>query len=389
MASRRALVLAASSVLGATSVGLAGCRESGKNSSGLSVQSASSLPTSGSSVAAPPVCGTTEGRIVDPRAANIFPPRTSGYCIDPRGETRSYGKDAKLPLDGICLEAFDGECESYKELGVERVVQFQYIDGSGKPGTIEVYLSQFANVEGAFAMFTQRVTGDADPERPNAPRRVESSGGVAALGTGRADVWRGEYLAEITYSNEEESVEQVRASTERVLGPLAAVAAARMPGSAGLPLAAALLPTERLLPFGMISVHGDVLGARVAGPGAIGFYRDGGQRYRILAIARDSEDRAKETLSAFRRVRGAAAEGRVAEGVRLTVANPPGPALEWVVARAGQSVVGIGDDAFALRSDAESAPATTKCLASEEKVRRLRALLSALSDQGTQAAQAH
>jgi hypothetical protein len=68
-------------------------------------------------------------------------------------------------MDEVCTTAFDGECEVYKRFGLDRVVVLRYVDGSGAPNSVEVNLSRFKTVDGAYAMFTKRVVADGDPAR--------------------------------------------------------------------------------------------------------------------------------------------------------------------------------------------------------------------------------
>jgi hypothetical protein len=117
-----------------------------------------------------------------------FFPRTEGsYCVDPQGETRTYGEKGKYSMDEVCTTAFDGECEVYKRYGLKRVVSFRYVDGGGKGATVDVVLSQFADVAGAFGLYTMRLVA-GDPVDPSTPRVLEvaakgaQTGGAGAIG---------------------------------------------------------------------------------------------------------------------------------------------------------------------------------------------------------------
>src|SRR4051812_3429644 len=183
-----------------------------------SSQQGSPPPPPAESAGKPGACAAGGGQLTDPASAAFFPRAAAGYCLDPNGETRVFGEGGKLSMDAICTEAFDGECEVYKGFHLKRVVQLRYIDGVGSPGSVEIYLSQFATADGAYAMFTKRVIADSDPLEA-APRKL-AAGGAGAIGTGRAYVWKGAYLAEIQYANEQETPTQMKASSERVLVPL-------------------------------------------------------------------------------------------------------------------------------------------------------------------------
>jgi hypothetical protein len=348
-------------------VGVAACsKESSRTSQGSAPPPVESAPKPGA-------CSSGGGLVNDPTSAPFFPRQLAGYCLDPNGETRVFGEGGKLSMDAICTEAFDGECEVYKGFHLKRVVQLRYIDGVGSPGSVEIYLSQFASPEGAYAMFTKRVIADSDPVEA-APRKLEA-GGAGAIGTGRAYVWKGAYLAEIQYANEQETPSQMKASSERVLGPLGTEIGAKLPGGAELPPAAAKLPRENLVPMGVSFLPKDVLGVDGAGAGATGFYREGEKRYRVLSIVRDDVDQAKDVLKTFARLRGAAEEKGIGDGAHhIVLQEKDGTKLEWIVARVGKNVMGVGDEEFVVRPGMSSSEHDKACLSREEKVARLKAL---------------
>jgi hypothetical protein len=324
----------------------------------------------------PGACTAGGGQVTDPRSASVFPRQAAGYCLDPNGETRVFGEGGKLPLDAVCTEAFDGECEVYKGFGLKRIVQLRYIDGAGSPGSVEIYLSQFATEEGAYALYTKRVVGDADPVESSS--RVLEAGGAGALGIGRAYVWKGPYLAEIQYGNEQETPAQVKASADRVLVALAKDIGGKLPAPPTLPPAAAQLPKEKIVPFGIAYAKMDVLGVDAAGSGAVGFYREGARRYRIASMVRGDEDEAKDLLRLFGRRRGSSEEKNIGDAAyRITLPDPDGAKLDFTVARVGRSVFAIGDDAFAVNPSMTGAERDKVCLSQAEKVARLKGALAA------------
>src|SRR5258706_15333084 len=117
-------------------------------------------------------------------------------------------------MDEVCTTAVDGECEVYKRFGLKRFVAFRYVDGEGKGGTVEVYLSQFGDANGGYGMFTKRVIADGDPPHPTAPKPLAGAGGAAAMGAGGGDVWEGADLVELQYINEKEAPDQIAKSSE-------------------------------------------------------------------------------------------------------------------------------------------------------------------------------
>jgi hypothetical protein len=329
---------------------------------------------SAESAARPGACASGGGQLTDPSSAPFFPRQVAGYCVDPNGETRTFGEGATLPLDAICTEAFDGDCEVYKELGLKRVVHFRYVDGAGSPGTIEIYLSQFAVSDGAYSMFTRRVIADSDPAA-TAPRRLDA-GGAGMIGTGRAYVWRGHYLAEIQYANEQETVAQMKVSSERLLVPVGSEIGAKLAGSPDLPRAAGRLPAQNMVPLGIAYTQKDLLGVDGAGPGATGFYKDGTKRYRVLAIARDDVDQAKDVIKTFSRLRGATEHKGIGDAAcHVMLSDSDGTKLEWVVARVGKTLIGVGDEQYVVRAGMTASEHDDVCLTRDQKIARLRAIL--------------
>jgi hypothetical protein len=312
--------------------------------------------------------------VSDAASAPIFPRSIAGYCIDPNGETRVFGQGEKSSMDAICTEAFDGECEVYKGFGLNRVVNLRYVDGGGSPGSIDIYLSKFASADGAYSMFTKRVVADGDPAE-TAPRALHV-GAAGALGTGRAYAYKGPYLAEIQYANEDETPAQMKITGDRVLMPLAKQIGDRMPGNAELPPSAARLPSEHLIPIGISYEPKQLLGIAGTGPGAIGFYRDGTKRYRVLSVERDDPEQAKDVLKTFGRSKGATEEKGLGDGgYHAMLPNAEGAKVEWIFARTGKRVVGVGDEAFVIKPGMSAADKDTVALSHDDKIAKLRSLL--------------
>src|SRR5215471_6807026 len=69
-------------------------------------QGAPPPPPPSASAAPAGACSSGGGAISDPLSAPFFP-RTVGakpaeYCIDPQGDTRTYGEKGKLSMDEVC-----------------------------------------------------------------------------------------------------------------------------------------------------------------------------------------------------------------------------------------------------------------------------------------------
>jgi len=321
-------------------------------------------------------CAGGGGKITDQQSAPLFPGAVQGFCLDPNGGEKTFGDGAALPLDHIC-DLFDGECEIYKGYGVRRVVEARYVDGTGSPATIDVHLSKFGTTEGAYAMFTRRVVGDGDPADEATPRPI-AGGGAAALGLGNAYLWRGLYLVELTYNNETAAEATMKAEGEKLLPPLVKEMGAKLPGETNLPAAAATLPQEDMLPLGSRFVTKDLLDVSGVGAGAFGYYKSGDKRYRFAVLLRGDVDQAKDVIETFAKLPGASKEKGIGErAVRFMHKEGEGAAAEWLFARAGKRVIGVGDEARVLRTGMSADEHAKVSLTKEEKIARLKKALEA------------
>ncbi|HEX3776093.1 MAG TPA: DUF6599 family protein [Polyangiaceae bacterium] len=328
----------------------------------------------------PGACAAGGGTVKDATSAAFFPRTAGDYCIDPNSEARAFGENAPNSLDAVCTELFDGECEIYKGYGLRRVVTLRYIDGKGSPGAVNVNLSRFATVEGAYGFFTKRVVADADPA-DSVPAALDA-GGAGALGSGIAYVWRADMVAELSYTNELEPPDQLKASAERVLPSIAIAIGNALPGDKHPPSAVGILPTEQRLPMGISFASKDVLGIAGTGPGAIGFYRAGSERYRIFSLVRPDEDSAKDVLKTLRKVDGAKAlKDTGVDAISFSLREEESsPLVGWVVGRKGGTVVGVGDEVFVLRGKSEADAAR---IPEAKKLERVKAILSQTKTVGT------
>jgi hypothetical protein len=298
--------------------------------------------------AKPGVCAQGGGTSSDAVSAAYFPRTVAGYCIDPNGDTRAYGEAAKATLDDVCIQQLDGECEVYKSYGLRRVVTLRYVDGKGTPGAVAITLSRFATKEGAFGFFTKRVVADGDPARITLTQLA--AGAAGALGSGIAYVFRGDHLAELSYTNEAESPDQMRASGKVTLPELAKAIGDSLPGEPTLPVAVTLLPVEHRIPMGVSYSVSDLLGMSGVGGGAIGYYEDGGKRWRVMALVRTDDDAASDVLETLRKAHHASVlKDLVFPAVAVSVhRDDSAPKTDWVIGRRGAKVFGIGDEELVL-----------------------------------------
>jgi Family of unknown function (DUF6599) len=323
------------------------------------------------------ICADGGGQDTDLLSAPFVPRTAGGYCIDPQSEPKTYGDKGKLSMDEVCTSAFDGECEVYKRFGLDRVVVLRYVDGTGAPNSVEVNLSRFKALEGAYAMFSKRVVADGDPA--GATVKGLAAGGAGATSSSNAYVWRGLYLAELTFVTEDTKMtpQAMAQANELATGSIAKDIGSRLPGSTELPAAATALPTASRLPLGIAFHPKDALGLTSIGPLAVGYYKEGDKRWRDVAIVRPDVDGAKEVFRAFKLEKGSLPlKGVGDEAVLVVLQEAPDRAkAEYAVARKGAMVAAIGDEELVLDPATPTEKLAPLKLAREEKIAKLSAWL--------------
>lgn len=345
----------------------------------------------GSSSARADVCAAEGGggTYADSISAPMVPRSAAGFCLDPQSEPKTYGDKGKLTMDEVCTTAFDGECEVYKRFGLDRVVVLRYVDGSAArapdsvglpPNSVEVSLDRFATADGAYAMFTKRVVADGDPAK--ATVRPFAAGAAGATSSSNAYVWRGQYLVELTFVTEDTKMTpaQMARENDRSTGAIAKEIGARLPGDAGLPPAAKQLPAAARIPLGIAYHPKQALGFASVGPIAVGYYKEGDKRWRAIAATRADADGAKETLRAFKLRAGALPAKGVAgadEAVIVMLQEAADrPKAEYVVARKGSLVAGIGDEELVIDTAMPAEKRASLELSHDEKIAKLNAWLA-------------
>jgi hypothetical protein len=322
-------------------------------------------------------CADGGGQDTDAISAPFVPRAAGGYCIDPQSEPKTYGDKGKFSMDEVCTTAFDGECEVYKRFDLQRVVVLRYVDGTGAPNSVEVNLSRFKTQDGAYAMFTKRVVADADPA--HATVRPLAAGAAGATSSSNAYVWRGQYLAELTFVTEDTKMtpQQMAQANEHTTGAIARSIGDKLPGATDLPPAAAALPTASRIPLGIAYYPKDALGLKGVGPIAVGYYKDGDRRWRAVATLRADADGAKEVFRAFKLRPGALPlKGLGDEAVQVILQEAPDRAkAEYVAVRKATMVAAIGDEELVLDPATPSDKLAPLKLTKDEKVQKLGAWL--------------
>ena len=196
------------------------------------------------------------------------------------------------------------------------------------------------------------------------------------LGTGIAYIWRGEIVAELSYANELETPEQIKATSAKILPELARQIGDHLPGDVNPLPAVRLLPQERLVPMGIAYTHRDALGVTGLGAGATGYYQDGDQRYRVVSLARADEDSAKDVLGTLKKLPGSKVQKDLGfDAVAFSTREAEGsPQAEWLAGRAGSNVIIVGDEPLKLKAGADSK--ATARLPADKRLNLLKAALS-------------
>jgi hypothetical protein len=352
--------------------GAAGCK--GEESKGDVPPPPPSVSGSADAPAAPAnLCAGGGGKDTDPVSEPFIPRTGGGYCLDPQGEPKTYGAQGKLSMDEVCTTAFDGECEVYKRFGLDRVVVLRYVDGSSAPNSVEVNLSRFTTTDGAYAMFTKRVVADGDPARASVHEAPFKS--LGAMSSSNAYVWRGQYLAELTFVTEDTKItpEQMASANQESTGVIARQLGARLPGGDDRPPAVTALPAASQLPLGVAYYPKGGLGLSGVGPMAVGYYKNGERRWRQIAVVGKDAEAAKETFRAFKQKPGSLPlKGMGDEAVLVVIQEAPDRArAEYVVARRGAAVEGVGDEELVLDPATPSSKQAPLKLPRDEKIAKV------------------
>jgi hypothetical protein len=280
------------------------------------------------------------------RALEPLPVELGGFCLDAYAEVRAYGDDAPEPLARACEQVLGPGCDDAP--GLQRVTAARYVDAAGARPSLNVLALRFADANAAYASFTSSLIGEQDPVELAA--RPFEAPGVAVLDADRAAAWLGRYTLAAAYVDETEPAERREAVARARLPDSVRRLLAALPAEPELPLPVQRLPSENRLPLGVRLEQGDALGVRGMGAGAIGYYRDGDKRWRVLAIVRPDAEAAHDVLStlarspAARRINNAPIEAFAFVERRL----PAEPWVGWVVGQRQEVIYGVGDEATAL-----------------------------------------
>ncbi len=225
-----------------------------------------------------------------------LPGKVGGFCLDPLSDVRRYGEGTSSPLDDVCVELFNGECEIYKSYGLEGVKTTSYV-ADKKPGTVvQVVVSRFRRSGGAYGFYTRRLLGDGLPSQLTVKALLVE--GRAALGLGVAYVWRGKQVVELSYVSESETPEEVARNSEPVLKTLASSTAALLIGPKVPGRSVRLLETIGASPFDVAVRSDSLFGLDGSGEFAVAYFEkpDKDSPHRLIAAHRRDESAAKDLL---------------------------------------------------------------------------------------------
>lgn len=227
--------------------------------------------------------------------------RVGEFCIDPRSDVRRYGSLSAQPLDDVCTELFNGECELYKSFGMEGVKTLRYASGQRPGSYVNAVVPRFRSSEGAYGFFTRRILGDRAPHLTTLrPIRTK---GRAALGTGVAYLWRGKQVVELTYVSDEETPQEILQRSPAVMVPLVQAIAEGLVGPKEPTFSVRFLESLEIDPLG-VRISQGVLGVQGAGQAAVGYLSQAALPHRVVLAERGDATGAKDLLQVLRRELG-------------------------------------------------------------------------------------
>lgn len=282
------------------------------------------------------------------RALGPLPRSLGAFCLDTYARVRAFGKDAPQPLERGCEQVLGQGCEDGHAQGLEHLAAFRYSDAGGGSASLDVIATRFVTSDAAYAYFTDQLLGDGDPAEQRA-KSIEAPG-VAVWSGQLASGWLGRYVLTLYYVDPAAPSGELEQAAAASLPGLIRRSLLTLPAGGGPPLAVQRLPEEHRLPLGARFVAGDVLGVPGAGAGAIGHYRNGDKRWRVLTIVRADTDSARDVLGTLARNPSArpllgAPAGTIAFTQRRL---PTEPNVTWVVGQRHEVIYGVGDEAAAL-----------------------------------------
>lgn len=311
------------------------------------------------------VCGQPGG---EPPASEGLPPRAAEFCLDPYALLHSYDMSERQQSEAACERVLGAGCAPGAAPHVPlRVQAGRYLDAAAL-GSADVIASHFEDAALAFAVFTERLLGDRDPAELGV--QAFEAPGVAVLDETFASAWRGNQVLWLRYASTEVPPDAELSRAQRALPALARALLTNIPAEPGFPAAVERLPERQRLPLGVRLPDSVELGVPGLGRSALGYYRDGAKRWRVLASVRPDADSAKDVLSTLRKHPSARKiKGAPLDAIELTVRRAPSePEIQWVIGQRLEMIYGIGDEPRALPEHMSARAETSVKLSRHEKL---------------------
>ncbi len=288
---------------------------------------------------APPSRENQPCKAVGPAPLAGLPARAHGYCIDPSSDVRRFGPGTPAPLDNVCVELFNGECELYKNYGLEGVKTLRYIPENGAPLGVNVVVSSFRRSQGAFGFYTRRIlSGDLPSRATVKPLAVV---GRAVAGVGMTVVWRGKHVVELTYVSDLETPREVEENSPRILHPLSVKISETLVGPRQPERIVRFLETEHLDTLGISVAPDGLLGIKGSGPATSGYYSGAKMPHRVV-LAERRDKRGTSDLLRLLRQSGTAKKLKARDIVRLRRTQEGRPPETWYFRRQRNLLLGVG-----------------------------------------------
>jgi hypothetical protein len=299
-----------------------------------------------------------------------LPERAGDFCLDRWAPPSGYGEGASQSLERACERVLGPSCRGEERVGLQRVVRFHYVQAQDPASGVDGVLSRFEDALGAYAHFTHAVVGDGDPADLTATALDESR--LVQRGDSLF-AWRGREVLWLRHADERQTAAQRAQAALAALPPLARSVLDLLGDSSALPAAVQRLPDAGRVPLGVRVLLGDAFGVAGLGPSARGYYRQGKQRWRVVALVRADAEGAEDVMSTLEEQPDARRiENAPLDALKLTERRSAfEPQLGWVIGRRAEVVVGIGDEETALPESAAGRRDADVELTLQEKLSKL------------------
>ena len=280
------------------------------------------------------------------------------WCLDRFAPPVSYGELGEEPLERACERALGPGCRAEEGAAIRRVVRFHYVSRAEPLSGADGVLSRFRDAPSAYAHYTRAVLGDGEPEQANA---TELDGGRLAQRGDSLFAWRGRELLWLLQVDPHSGALRRQQLASESLPRLARALLTRLGDPDALPDLVQRLPAGERIPLGVRLFLDEAFGVAGLGPSALGYYRQGNQRWRRIAMERPDAESAKDLMSTLEHQPEAhRIERAPLEALTLSERRGPGePPSSWVIARQANVVYGIGSEERSARLAGEPSSALT------------------------------